>query len=61
MNDAEVPIQVQALNLLRNLACAKPQDIDFVFQGVGPATLMNLIEEKLSRQANNEQILTHVN
>ncbi|KAJ3357937.1 hypothetical protein HDU91_005336 [Kappamyces sp. JEL0680] len=59
LNDREAEIQTQALNLFRNLACAKTQDIDFVFDGFGAASILDLIEDKLSNLANPIPVLVH--
>ncbi|KAF9918008.1 hypothetical protein BX616_010592 [Lobosporangium transversale] len=48
LNDAELDIQEQALNLVRNLACKRNQDIDLVFNGLGPGQLLSIIEDKLT-------------
>ncbi|KAF9432236.1 hypothetical protein BGZ76_011086 [Entomortierella beljakovae] len=48
LNDHELPIQEQALNLVRNLACKKERDIDQVFNGLGHGQLLSIIEDKLS-------------
>jgi hypothetical protein len=48
LNDRELVIQEQALNLVRNLACKKEQDIDQVFRGLGQGQLLGIIEEKLT-------------
>jgi hypothetical protein len=37
----------QALNLLRNLACADAADIEMVVHGIGEARLFELLEAKL--------------
>ncbi|KAF9991924.1 hypothetical protein BGZ79_003741 [Entomortierella chlamydospora] len=48
LNDRELSIQEQALNLVRNLACKKEQDIDKVFNGLGHGQLLSIIEDKLT-------------
>ncbi|KAF9967916.1 hypothetical protein BGZ70_007675, partial [Mortierella alpina] len=48
LNDSELAIQEQALNLVRNLACNREQDIDQVFSGLGNGQLLSIIEDKLS-------------
>ncbi|KAG9321926.1 hypothetical protein KVV02_004501 [Mortierella alpina] len=48
LNDSELAIQEQALNLVRNLACTREQDIDQVFSGLGNGQLLSIIEDKLS-------------
>ncbi|KAJ3038354.1 hypothetical protein HDV00_000775 [Rhizophlyctis rosea] len=48
IDDPEVGIQEQALNLLRNLACGKEDDIDQVFKGLGEPRLMQILEKKLT-------------
>ncbi|CAG8492716.1 12829_t:CDS:10 [Acaulospora colombiana] len=53
--DQEVDIQEKALNLLRNLACTKPYDIEEVFKGLGENCLMDIIENKLCSW--NEEII----
>ncbi|KAG0236583.1 hypothetical protein BGW42_003238 [Actinomortierella wolfii] len=49
LNDNSTEIQEQALNLVRNLACKREHDIDLVFKGLGEHQLMNILEEKLTR------------
>ncbi|KAG0307675.1 hypothetical protein BGZ99_001382 [Dissophora globulifera] len=48
LNDGELAIQEQALNLVRNLACKREQDIDQVFSGLGNGQLFSIIEDKLT-------------
>ncbi|KAF8934070.1 hypothetical protein BGZ58_005957 [Dissophora ornata] len=48
LNDGELAIQEQALNLVRNLACRREQDIDHVFRGLGSGQLLGIIEDKLT-------------
>ncbi|KAI8892511.1 armadillo-type protein [Globomyces pollinis-pini] len=57
LEDPDLAIQTQALSLLRNLACAKIQDIEYVFEGMGSANLMNIIENKLTNPSSSSQIL----
>ncbi|KAJ3311832.1 Armadillo repeat-containing protein 8 [Boothiomyces sp. JEL0838] len=59
IHDADVEIQTQALNLLRNMACAKIPDIDFVLQGFGRDNLLNTLESKLITMAEYPQIILH--
>ncbi|CAG8447099.1 5635_t:CDS:10 [Scutellospora calospora] len=47
IEDSELDVQEKALNLLRNLACPKPEDIEEVFKGLTETRLMNIIESKL--------------
>ncbi|KAF0444540.1 ARM repeat-containing protein [Gigaspora margarita] len=47
IEDPELDVQEKALNLLRNLACPKPEDIEEVFNGLTESRLMNIIESKL--------------
>ncbi|CAB4378080.1 unnamed protein product [Rhizophagus irregularis] len=55
-----VEVQEQALNLLRNLACTKPIDIEEVFKGLSENKLMNIIENKLCWWNENEEIIKQV-
>ncbi|KAG0198070.1 hypothetical protein BGX28_008435 [Mortierella sp. GBA30] len=48
LNDTELGIQEQALNLVRNLACNREQDIEKVFSGLGNGQLLSIIEDKLT-------------
>ncbi|KAG0250788.1 hypothetical protein BG011_008103 [Mortierella polycephala] len=48
LNDGELAIQEQALNLVRNLACSREQDIEQVFKGLGNGQLLGIIEDKLT-------------
>jgi hypothetical protein len=60
INDHDVSIQVQALNLWRNLACAKVSDIDFVFDGLGKDVILNILEDKLINKNQYPSILLQV-
>ncbi|KAK9717138.1 hypothetical protein K7432_006413 [Basidiobolus ranarum] len=55
LNDAEISIQEQALNLLRNLACDHETNIEEVFEGIGECSLVSLFENKL--KSNYEDII----
>ncbi|GET01976.1 armadillo repeat-containing protein 8-like isoform X1 [Rhizophagus clarus] len=55
-----VEVQEQALNLLRNLACTKPIDIEEVFKGLSENKLMSIIENKLCWWNENEEIIKQV-
>ncbi|KAG0358941.1 hypothetical protein BGZ54_010209 [Gamsiella multidivaricata] len=55
--DGELPIQEQALNLVRNLACKREQDIDQVFSGLGNGRLLGIIEDKLTWD--DQRLLEH--
>lgn len=47
VRDSDVEISEQALALLRNVACEGTEDeVDFVIQGMGEQTLLDLLEEK---------------
>ncbi|KAJ3272086.1 Armadillo repeat-containing protein 8 [Terramyces sp. JEL0728] len=59
LQDPNIEIQGQALNLLRNLACAKIPDIDFVLQGYGRDNLLNMLEIKLMNMYDYPQVLLH--
>jgi hypothetical protein len=43
----DVSLQDQALNLLRNIACADSVDIEMVVRGIGEERLFWLLEDKL--------------
>ncbi|KAF9980317.1 Armadillo repeat-containing protein 8 [Modicella reniformis] len=57
LNDNELSIQEQALNLVRNLACKREQDIEQVFNGLGNGQLLRIIEDKLSWD--DQRLLEH--
>jgi len=58
LNDGKLAIQEQALNLVRNLACKREQDIDHVFRGLGNGQLLSIIEDKLTWD--DQRLLEHV-
>ncbi|KAI8349730.1 armadillo-type protein [Mortierella sp. GBAus27b] len=58
LQDDDLPIQEQALNLLRNLACKRKPDIELVFNGLGAGPLMSIIEDKLTWD--DQRLLEHV-
>lgn len=60
LRDEDISIQVQALNLWRNLACAKVQDIDFVFEGLGREVILDIIQEKFLAMHQYPQIILQV-
>ncbi|CAG8661632.1 5355_t:CDS:10, partial [Racocetra persica] len=63
IEDPELDVQEKALNLLRNLACPKPEDIEEVFKGLTESRLMNIIESKLCSWSDEiiKQILFVIN
>ena len=58
--DPSFVIQEQILNLIRNSACGKEQDIDFVIQSLGSVSLMDMIESKLCLLGIPDEIYLHV-
>ncbi|RKP20485.1 ARM repeat-containing protein, partial [Rozella allomycis CSF55] len=59
LNDEDLGIQIQSVNLLRNLVCGKEQDIDLVLNNLGEAKLFKIIEHKLS--SNYNDLVSQVN
>ncbi|KNC97089.1 uncharacterized protein SPPG_07484 [Spizellomyces punctatus DAOM BR117] len=57
INDNETGIQEQALNLLRNLACGKESDIEQVFKGLGEDKVMDILETKLTKPTQSDDII----
>ncbi|KAJ3060635.1 Armadillo repeat-containing protein 8, partial [Quaeritorhiza haematococci] len=55
--DDEIGMQEQALNLLRNLACGKQNDIENVFNGIGEERLVGILEDKLMNLGEYEEII----
>ena len=51
-NDSDLLVQEQALNLIRNLACNKDEEILQVFEQIGEARLIRLLETKLASPKN---------
>ncbi|KAJ3334156.1 Armadillo repeat-containing protein 8 [Blyttiomyces sp. JEL0837] len=47
LNDLELPVQEQAMNLLRNLACGSEADIQAAFTGMGAVSLMSVLRRKI--------------
>ena len=47
------------MNLLRNTACSKEKDIDFMIQGLGPASLIDILEQKLCLVGIPDEIYLH--
>ncbi|KAJ3018520.1 Armadillo repeat-containing protein 8 [Thoreauomyces humboldtii] len=55
IDDSEIGIQEQALNLLRNLACGKEEDVEQAFLGLGESRVLDILESKLKTTATGEQ------
>lgn len=58
--DSSYAIQEQALNIIRNTACRSEDDIEFIVQGVGPANLIQILEQKLCLIGIPDEIHLHV-
>lgn len=59
-SDPSFVIQEQALNIIRNTACRAEEDIEFIVQGIGPANLMQGLEQKLCLIGIPDEIHLHV-
>ncbi|KAJ3190404.1 Armadillo repeat-containing protein 8 [Gaertneriomyces sp. JEL0708] len=57
LDDEDAGIQEQALNLLRNLACGKEEDIDMVVEGFGEQQLLDNLERKLLTPSQNHDVV----
>ncbi|KAJ3413330.1 Armadillo repeat-containing protein 8 [Chytridiales sp. JEL 0842] len=57
VDDPEISIQEQSLNLIRNLACGKESDIDFVFKGIGEQSIISMLQSKLSPASSDGVVL----
>jgi hypothetical protein len=58
--DPSFAIQEQALNIIRNTACRSEEDIEFIVQGMGPANLIHILEQKLCLIGIPDEIHLHV-
>ena len=58
--DPSFVIQEQALNIIRNTACRAEEDIEFIVHGIGPANLIQILEQKLCLIGIPDEIHLHV-
>ncbi len=58
--DPSFVIQEQALNIIRNTACRSEEDIEFIVHGIGPANLIQVLEQKLCLIGIPDEIHLHV-
>lgn len=56
LRDSDWILQVEMLNILRNVACNEPADVELVVRGIGEARLGSIVEEVL-RSPRQELVL----
>lgn len=56
LRDSDWILQVEMLNILRNVACNEPTDVELVVRGIGEARLGSIVEEVL-RSPRQELVL----